>query len=274
VTNKKKTGHIILSAFLWVISLIILIPIFMVVINSFKGRNEAALMNISLPTTWHIIENYSQMIEEGGIVRGFLNSFSITAICVFGLITMCSAMAFVLERKKSKFSNVINMTVIFGLVLPVQIIPTYFVCNFLHLSHVIAAIFVLIVANMSFTVFLYTGYIKSIPIEIDESAWLDGAGHFKLFFHIIFPLLQPVTITAIIINFMAVWNDFGISIYFLNSAKNYTLPLTVYNFFGNHSSDWQLVFANVVLATLPVAIIYLVLQKHIISGMTAGAVKG
>ncbi|MFA9465547.1 MAG: carbohydrate ABC transporter permease [Velocimicrobium sp.] len=271
---QKRKSNYILSIILWLLTLIILIPVFMVIINSFKDRNEAAQMNIKLPTTWHIVENYKQMIVEGGVWKGLFNSLFITVICVLLLIILSSSMAFVLQRKKCLLSSVLNMTVIFGLVLPMQIIPTYFVCNFFHLGHVLAAILVLIVANMSFTVFLYTGFIKSIPVEIDESAWLDGANHMQLFFKIIFPLLQPVTITAIIINFMAVWNDFGISVYFLNSAQNYTLPLTVYNFFGNHSSDWQLVFANVVFATLPVAILYLVLQKHIIAGMTAGAVKG
>lgn len=271
---KKRIENLVLYSLLGVCSLVILIPVFMVLINSCKERTEAAQMNIRLPKQWFIVENYKQMIVEGGILRGLFNSLFITVICVAALIFLCSAMAFVLERKKSLFSKIINTTVIFGLVLPVQIIPTYFVCNALHLSHVVGAICVLTVANMSFTVFLYTGFLKSISKEIDESAWLDGAGPVQLFFRIIFPLLQPVTVTAIIINFMAVWNDFGISIYFLNSAKNYTLPLTVYNFFGNHSSDWQLVFANVVLATLPVAVVYLVLQKYIISGMTAGSVKG
>lgn len=272
--TKKKRSNYILSAILWLLTLIILIPIFMVVINSFKNRTEAAMMNIRFPSTWHISENYKQMIIEGGVLRGFVNSLFITGTCVLLLIILCSAMAFVFQRMKSVVSNILNITVILGLVMPLQIIPTFFVCNFFKLSHVASAVIVLVVANMSFTVFLYTGFIKSIPIEIDESAWIDGANHFQLFFKIIFPLLQPVTITAIIINFMAVWNDFGISIYFLNSARNYTLPLTVYSFFGNHSSDWQLVFANVVLSSLPVAILYLILQKYIIAGMTAGAVKG
>lgn len=272
--KKQKRSNTILSILLWMITLIILVPICMVFINSVKDRNEAALMNIKLPTTWHMMENYKQMIVEGGVLKGLFNSIFITTICVVALIALCSSMAFILQRKKSLLSNVINMTVIFGLVLPMQIIPTYFVCNFFHLGHVMGAILILIVANMSFSVFLYTGFIKSIPVEIDESAWLDGANNFELFFRIIFPLLKPVTVTAIIINFMAIWNDFGISIYFLNSAQNYTLPLTVYNFFGNHSSDWQLVFANVVFSTLPVGILYLSLQKHIIAGMTAGAVKG
>lgn len=272
--KKKRTADRILSVVLWCISLIILTPVYMVVINSFKNRTEAAEMNVKLPGEWHIVENYREMFVEGGIARGFINSMAITVICVFGLILLCSSMAFVLQRKKTRFSRLVNMAVVSGLVLPVQIIPTYFVCNAFHLPHAAAAVVVLIVVNMSFTVFLYVGFMKSIPMEIDESAWLDGAGHVQLFLKIIFPLLQPVTVTAIIINFMSVWNDFGTSIYFLNSAKNYTLPLTIYNFFGNHSSDWQLVFANVVLATLPVAVVYLVLQKYIIAGMTAGAVKG
>ena len=140
--KKRKIINAIISIILWVCALIILIPIFMVILNSFKDRTEAALMNMDLPTTWHMLENYRQMFEEGGILRGFINSMVITVICVFLLITLCSAMAFVLERKKTAFSKTINMIVIFGLVLPVQIIPTYFVCNFLHLSHEVAAVLV------------------------------------------------------------------------------------------------------------------------------------
>lgn len=272
--KKKRIYRGILCVILGICALVILIPVYMVVINSFKSRTEAALMNIHFPTEWHIVENYKQMFIEGGILRGFVNSIFITLICTFALIGFCSATAFVLQRKKSALSSIINTIVILGLVMPVQIIPTYFVCDFFHLPNVISGILVLIVVNMPFTIFLYTGYIKGIPREIDESAWLDGANHYQLFFKLIFPLLRPATATAFIVNFMAVWNDFGTSIYFLNSARNYTLPLTVYNFVGTHSSDWQLVFANVVVATLPVAIVYLALQRFIIDGMTAGAVKG
>lgn len=270
----EKKSRVMLSIILWLLSLIILIPIFMVIINSFKDRNSAALMNLQLPQTWHIIQNYSQMIQEGDVIRAFMNSSMITVICVASIILLSAPMSFILQRRVTWFSKTINMVVIFGLVLPVQMIPTFFLCNTLKLSHVVSAILVLIITNLSFTVFLYTGYMKSIPREIDESAWLDGAGNLTLFFKIIFPLLLPVTVTAIIVSFMAVWNDFGISIYFLNSSQNFTLPLTIYNFYGNHGNDWQLVFSNVVITSLPVAIVYFVLQKYIISGMTTGAVKG
>lgn len=123
-------------------------------------------------------------------------------------------------------------------------------------------------------VFLYSGFLSSVPKDLDESAIIDGAGPLRMFFQIIFPLLKPVTVTVIIVSFMSVWNDFGISIYFLNSSENYTISLTIYNFFGIHNSDWQLIFANVVATSIPVVALYLFLQRYIISGMTSGSVKG
>lgn len=274
MTSSRKKSNVVLSVILWLCSLFVLIPVYMVVINSFKSRTEAAEMDISLPSKLHILGNYAQMIEEGGVLRGLLVSTIVTVISVSALVLLGSTMAYVFERKRTRLAGSLNTLMIIGLVLPIQIIPTYFICQAMHLPHMVAAILVLIVVNIPFTVFLYTGYMKSIPREIDEAAWIDGAGSLQTFFRIIFPLLKPMTITAIIINFMAVWNDFSVSIYFLNSADAYTLPLTVYNFFGNHGSDWQLVFANVVFASLPVAILYLALQKQIIAGMTGGAVKG
>ncbi len=122
--------------------------------------------------------------------------------------------------------------------------------------------------------FPYTGFYKSIPRDIDESALLDGCSILRLLFSIVFPLVKPVTVTVIIISFMSVWNDFSIAIYFLNSPKKYTMVLTAYNYFGVHSADWNLVFGDIVLVSLPVVILYFALQKYIVAGMTAGAVKG
>jgi raffinose/stachyose/melibiose transport system permease protein len=121
---------------------------------------------------------------------------------------------------------------------------------------------------------MYIGFLKSIPSSIDEAAIVDGCNSLQLFFKVIFPLLKPMTITLFILNFMNIWNDFGTTIYFLNSSENYTLTLTIYNYFSTHSSDWNLVFADVVAVSLPVIIIYFSAQKHIMSGMTSGAVKG
>lgn len=272
--TRQKTGKVLSFIVLWILSLLILIPMYMVVINSFKTKTEAADMNLQLPSQWHILDNYSQMIQEGGIGVGLRNSVIITLVCVSVVVITSSMAAFVIQRRKSKVSSVINSIFLVGIMLPIQIIPTVYFCKFLKMTSYLSAIATLIVANISVAVFLYTGFLKSIPRQLDESAILDGAGPLRLFFQIIFPLLKPVTATAIIVTFMSVWNDFGTSIYFLNSSKDYTITLTIYNFFGQHNSDWQLVFANVVVACIPVVLIYLFLQKYIISGMTAGSVKG
>ena len=115
---------------------------------------------------------------------------------------------------------------------------------------------------------------KSIPRDIDEAAILDGCSTWTLFFRVIFQLMKPMTVTLFILTFMNIWNDFGTTIYFLNTSENYTLPLTIYNFFSTHSSDWNLVFTDVVIVSLPVIIVYFCAQKQIMSGMTSGAVKG
>lgn len=271
--RKQKMYRRLSSLWLWLLSILILVPIYLTVINSFKSKQDAAKLNLALPEAWQGAENYSRMIEEGKIMHSFVNSCIVTVISVCIIILCASTLAFVIERKKTAFSKMMNLFIMVGLVLPIQIIPTYYIAHAMKLPNNIAYILVMAATNLSLCTFLYVGYFKSIPVEIDESASIDGAGPLKLFFYIIFPLTKPVTVTAVIISFMSVWNDFGVSIYFLNNVKYQTLPLTVYNFFGNHNSDWQLVFANVVCATLPVAIVYLFLQRYIIDGMTAGAVK-
>lgn len=154
-------------------------------------------------------------------------------------------------------------------------VPTYILAKNLHLTDGLAGIIMVSIAiNFPYGVFLYTGFYKSIPREIDESAVIDGCSPYGLFFRVIFPLLLPVTITSIIIQFLAIWNDFTTAIYFLNTPSKYSLVMTTYFFFGAHAADWNLVFANLVIISLPVLILYIVLQRFVISGMTNGAVKG
>lgn len=271
---KRKSGKIIGTAVLWILSLVVLIPLYMVVINSFKSKSEAAAMGLGLPSHWQAFANYAQMMSDGGVLTGFKNSVIITCVCVAGIVVFTSMAAFILQRRKGKASSALFSLFLVGIVLPLQIIPTIFLCKFLHLSSYLSAIFVLAVANFAVALFLYTGFLASVPRELDESAIIDGAGPLRMFFEVIFPLLMPVTVTVIIVSFMSIWNDFGISIYFLNSTTDYTISLTIYNFFGIHNSDWQLIFANVIVTSLPVILLYIFLQRYIISGMTAGSVKG
>jgi raffinose/stachyose/melibiose transport system permease protein len=121
---------------------------------------------------------------------------------------------------------------------------------------------------------MYTGFVKSVSREIDESAVMDGASTFKIFFSIIFPLTKPINITLVIFAFLGIWNDITLPLYFINNSDNWTMPLSAYKFFSQYSRDWNLVFADMVLMTLPVFIVYILGQRYIVSGLTAGSVKG
>lgn len=273
-TNKKKLSSIVAEAVGLISCLFILIPFWVALVNSFKSKEEAALVNISFPRTWQIIENYSRMIKESGFLTALKNSLLLTVPTTLLLLVFSSMISFVIQRRNDKSSNTLKNMIMMGLFLPVQMIPTYFISYYLHLKSFAAAACVLIAIGLPMSMFLYTGYLRSIPKELDESAMLDGCSCFQLFWRIIFPLMKPMTVTVFIINFMNIWNDFGTTIYFLNTSRNYTLPLTIYNFFGVHNSDWNLVMANVIMVSLPVVIVYFLAQNQIVDGMTAGAVKG
>lgn len=267
---KKSISEIIGIA----LTSVILVPFYMLIINSFKDKAGAADMSLKLPEKWDIITNYSSLIKEGGIPIAFINSICISAISVICIVVFSAMTAFIIQRRKSKISKVVNVLVLAGMFLPISMVPTYFIVKNLQLNiGYIGISLVYIAACFPVAVFLFTGFYKSIPVDIDESAVLDGCGIFRLFFSIVFPLVKPVTVTVIIISFMSVWNDFGISIYFLNSPKKYTMVLTTFNYFGTHAANWNLVFADIVLISLPVVILYFTLQKFIVEGMTAGAVK-
>jgi raffinose/stachyose/melibiose transport system permease protein len=200
----------------------------------------------------------------------------IISTATVSLLTLLSAFSgFIIQRRKSAVTKYSFYILLTGMMIPPAIVPTYFVAKYLHLTGgywgLCAVLFSL---NFSVSVFLYVGYFKSIPTELDESAVIDGCGPYRLFFNIIFPLLKPITVTVIIIDFMAVWNDFGVSIYFLHGAEKYTMVLSTFYYFGEKSAEWNLVFANVVLTSLPVIALYFLLQKYIISGMVSGSLKG
>ena len=272
-TPAKKHTHILRTLFGFALSLLMLVPFAMIVLNSFKNKKEAAQMGLALPKQWNIIENYRAVMETG-VVHAFINSCIVTLLSVLLIVLFSALAAFVLQRRNTKVSQKIITFFVIGLIIPGQIIPTYMLCNYLHLKTFIGAAAVLTAANLPLGIFLYIGALKSIPRDIDEAAILDGCGTWTLFFRVIFQLMKPMTVTLFILTFMNIWNDFGTTIYFLNTSENYTLPLTIYNFFSTHSSDWNLVFTDVVIVSLPVIIVYFCAQKQIMSGMTSGAVKG
>lgn len=272
--KKQRILNLILGILLWCFSLLIIIPLFMIVLNSVKNIPESAVMSLKLPTEFHF-ENFLVVLKDNKLLRSFLNSFLlVTGSCTITLL-VSSLAAFVLVRDRSKSNRFIYIIFLLGLVAPINYIATVKVLQLFHIINTyIGAILLYTAQFIPFTVFIYYGFIGSIPRNLDEAAMIDGSRGIKLFFQIIFPLLKPVTMTAVVINALNCWNDFIVPLYFLNSSEKWGVVMRMYNYFSQFVSSWNLVCSVMIVTMLPIIILYIIGQKYLISGMTAGAVKG
>lgn len=272
--KKKKAIDWVLEIVLWILSLLILVPMAMIILNSFKDVKESAVMSLRLPTSFHP-ENYLKVLQDDKLVRSFFNS---VLLCVgsCALTTVVSSLAaFVLSRNRSRCNKILYVVFLLGLVAPINYITTVKVLQGLHLINTFPGAILLYTAQfIPFTIFIYYGFISGVPRTLDEAAVSDGCGSVRLFFQIIFPLLKPVTMTAVVINFLNCWNDFIVPLYFLNSSSKWGMIMLMYNYFSQFISSWNLVCAVMIINIIPILLIYIFGQKYLISGMTAGAVKG
>ncbi|MDF2985837.1 MAG: sugar transporter permease [Eubacterium sp.] len=267
-------GRIMLFLVLIVISLLIIVPLMIMILGSFKDPLEVSSFNLALPQKW-LFENYVKVFAEGKIGSAFYNSITITVISVALTIFVSSMASFVVARRNSKTSGFLYYFFFLGTLVPMQIIPTIKIFQAFHIYGTISSAMLIYCAlNISFSCFLYTGFIKGIPRALDEAAFIEGASVLKIFYKIVFPLLKPINMTVMILIFMNIWNDINIPLYFLSNPSKWTMPLTVYNFFGQYSgSNWNLVFADLTITVLPVVALYLFAQRYIVAGLTSGAVK-
>lgn len=272
--KRNKWKNAFSGGALWLFALLVIVPFLLVAWNSLKSKGEANLMNFAWPSEFHF-ENITYVWKKSNMLRAFFNSLLIAVVPVF-FSTVFSAMAtFALSRNRTRVNRVIYKAFILGLVLPINMLPTIRVLKTVGLMGSYAGIILLYSALLiPLAVFLYYSFISGIPRSLDEAALIDGAGGLRMFFSIVFPLLKPVTVTVVIMNFMNAWNDFLIPLYILNNSNKWGMILQVYNYYGLYQSNWNHVCAVVVLALLPVVIVYIIGQKYIISGMTAGSVKG
>lgn len=270
----KVIKRIILESVVWITSLVVLVPFCMVLLNSLKDLAGANKMMLSFPEKFHW-ENYIKVIKEGNLVRSFLNSLLIAVFSVGLSVLGSSLAAYVLSRKKSKFNRGMYYFFLIGLVAPLNMVTVIKSMQFFRIMNTYHGIILLYAALLlPFSIFLYYGFIDSVPRSLDESAFMDGARPFTVYFRILFPLLKPVTVTVGVLNFMNAWNDFMTPLYVLNRSAKWPMTLAIYNFYGRRVSEWNLVFADIVITILPVIILYIVGQKYLVSGMTSGAIKG
>ena len=274
MATKKLFKSIGVNAIAWILSIILITPLVLILINSFKTSQAASEMSLRLPITiqW---DNFKTVIERGKLGTTFLNSLTYSAFSVI-LCTLTSAMAaFVLSRNRSRMNKIIYFIIVLGMAMPINFIALMKVMQYLDIINKRIGIILLYTAIQTpFNVFLIYSFIGKIPREIDEAAIIDGCSPLQLFFSIIIPLIKPVLVTVMVLTFLNTWNEYILPLYFLGNSDKWPMTLAVYNFFGMYFKDWNLVCADIVLTSLPVIIVYLLGQKYIVSGMTAGAVKG
>lgn len=273
--NKRRriVLKIVQQAVCITLSLAILAPIYMVLINSFKTKSEAARMSLSLPTEW-MFENYLEVIEKGRLVQGFFNSLAYSGISTGIGVILCAMAAFVLARHRTRLNNFIYYFVLCGLFFPVNYVTLVRLFRTLELTDTRVGIIITFLSSMvPFCVFTMRNFVLSIPVSLDEAAIIDGAGPINLFFRVALPLLKPSIVTAFILQFMGVWSDFLTPLYLSSKSKLFPMTMAVYQFFGRNNSNWNYVFADIILTLIPVISVYMLGQRYIVSGMTSGAVK-
>ncbi|WP_405681944.1 carbohydrate ABC transporter permease [Streptomyces sp. NBC_01238] len=255
------------------VALVFLAPLYLVILTSLKSTADTKTMSFALPDTWHF-GNYLEVIKSGSVARATLNSVVITVAVTAGTVLVCSLAAFIIARRPGRVTGGVYNYLLSGLIAPFAFIPAIKMQQILGLGgSYLGLILTDIAIQIPFITLIFVGFIRQVPREIDEAALLDGAGFLRLFFRIVFPLLRPVTSTALILVFTYAWNEFQNVLFLIPDSDLWTLPMSVFNFQTTYSFDYSLVCADLVITMLPVVAVYLFAQKYIVSGLASGAVK-
>jgi raffinose/stachyose/melibiose transport system permease protein len=275
---KRRTRDIVAGVVAILVSIVVfLVPFAFIVINALKDVRESSDRSFALPTTWHLWDNLVEVLSTRDymLVTAFINSIILTVGSVTLLVVFGAMVGFVLQRRPSRWTNIINFFVLAGLIIPPAVVPTIWVLQGLGLFKTLHGMILIEVAyGLSFSVLLFRAFIATVPRELDEAAIIDGAGPIKLFFGIVLPLLRPVVVTLIVTQSVAIFNDFTNPLYYLPGNKNVTLQLTLFNFQSQFNTSYNLLFMNILLITIPPLIVYIFFNRQIVAGLTAGALKG
>ncbi len=279
ISNTQKhtvRGALTVLAML-IVALLYIYPVLLMVINSLKPFKEVLTNVLALPQQL-ALANYTYVIEKMEYFRLFWNNLAITLIGIAGIVAFSAMAAYILDRRKTRYTKFLYAVIITPMLIPFQTIMITLLksMNVIGLS---GSTWGLGVQYWGFGVpmaaFIYYNFMKTVPQEIDESATIDGASTFRTFRSIIFPLLQPVTATVIVLDVMWIWNDFLLPLLMVNgSPKTRTLVLAAYNFVGQLNTKWHYALAAMVLALLPSVVFFIFLQKYIVEGVVAGSIKG
>lgn len=280
MVKKNKISNAISFGFLVLLSIAFLYPIFMVFINGFKSKLYVLKAPFDFPTseTFVGLENYFNGVAQTDFFRAFGMSLFITVFSVIGIVLLTSMMAWYIVRVKNKMTKIIYYLFTFSMIVPFQMVmyTMSYTVGQLYLNNPIGIVLVYVGFGAGLSVFMFSGFIKSVPLEIEEAANIDGCNPIQAFFKVVFPILKPTAITVAILNVMWVWNDYLLPFLVLGSGKNKTIPVAIQQaLMGSYGAvDWGGFMAMLVLAIIPIVIFYISCQKYIIKGVIAGAVKG
>ncbi|MBC5711506.1 carbohydrate ABC transporter permease [Hungatella hominis] len=273
--NKKKWSSAVWQILLVLFTLVFLSPMIYMVLNSFKPYSQMLKDPWGLPDTL-FLDNYIKAFTQMKFFQSLYNSAVITIVSVFLIVVLGGLAAYPITRFDNRLTRFLSVYFLIGYMVPTQvlIVQIFSVMKKMHLINTKTGLILVYAAGVSFAVFMYQGFIRSMPVDMEESALIDGARPWQMFWKVVFPLLKPASATLIIFQTMWIWNDFVLSSLFLSSRKNLTLLLELHQCIGEFSLDWSVMLAIMCIVMFPMLVFYLLMQKQIIAGMTAGAVKG
>lgn len=275
--GRYRAGSFLLELATIIIVIIFMVPFYYLFVNSFKTYAEILTNTSALPGAW-ILQNYVEAWRIMNYPKALLNSVVFTVVGDIGIIVLASMSAYRIARHPSRFNKVVFMVFVASMIVPFQsiMIPLMKVMGTLDLLNGRFGLWISYFGlGVPMAVFLFHGFIKTVPRELEESAVIDGCSNYGVFFRIVFPLLKPIVATVAILNALWIWNDFLLPFLVVNSNHDLrTIPLSTYSFFGQYTKKWDLAMAGLVLSITPIILFFFAMQKQIAGGITAGAVKG
>jgi raffinose/stachyose/melibiose transport system permease protein len=275
--HKPRPNYWLSIAAIVVSFVVFVIPFLFVLLTAVKTRQEAADLSFSWPSKFQFVQNFIEVVQARDylLIIAYINSTILTVASVAILIVLSAMVAYVLQRRRSRWNGLINFLVLSGLIMPPAVVPTIWVLQKLGLFRTMPGLILVEVAfHLAFCVLLFRAFISTIPKELDEAAIIDGASPTRLFFRVIFPLLKSVIVTIVLVESVNIFNDFVNPLYFLPGEQNATVQLTLYNFYSQFVSQYNLLFMDILLITIPPLILFIFFNRQIVAGMTSGAVKG
>lgn len=260
-----------------VATMVFIVPFLFVFLNAMKSAAEASQPDFSLPERWLFLENLMAVIEARNyaLLLAYFNSIVITVGAITLLVVLGAMVGYVIQRRPGRVTRIAYMVALSGLMIPPAVVPTIWLLQRLGLFKTLHGMILIQVAyGMGFCVLLFRAFLATIPRDLDEAAILDGANPVQVFFKVILPLLKPVAVTVILVQSLAIFNDFTHPLYYLPGRENITVQLTLYSFQSQFNTQTNLLFMNILLITIPPLVAFVVFNRQIVAGMTAGGVKG